>query len=278
MSRRIILHVGSPKCGSTYLQKVMHQNADALLARGIRYPAPPPDHPGNAGHIETIDRATLEEYFAGGVHTVVLSHEDLYSKARVADALTRLAKEDGTEIQVIAFLRPFSDFLFGDYSQFMKQNFDRYLATRKPFDGRSFRDMIDRRAKSLKPARFLGNWQAKIPKPRLIVAGHRDIRAVMEDLLGPDLDLDWRVDRHTTNPSLRMEDCDRIAEAMLRSDVSDEVIKSMFLSAFHKTGRTDTGRSLARRRVIEALFEDQNAAVLAQFGYDNRLALDPAAE
>ena len=271
MNRRIILHVGSPKCGSTFLQRVMHKNADTLLAHGIRYPAPPEAHPGNAGDLKTIDRDRYEAMFADDVHTVVLSHEDLYSKARTADALVGLAQPEGTEIQVVAFLRPFSDFLFGDYSQLMKQNFDRYLQARRPYDGMTFRDLIDRRVDKLDPARFLSNWQARVKTPPVHVAGHRDIRPVMEGLLGADMDLDWTVERHTTNPSLRMEDCDRIAEAMRRPDVSDETIKQMFIAAFHRTGRPDSGRNAARRRVIEGLFEDQNAAIEARFGYDNRL-------
>ena len=35
MTQKIILHIGSPKCGSTYLQRVMVQNSETLLRHGI---------------------------------------------------------------------------------------------------------------------------------------------------------------------------------------------------------------------------------------------------
>ncbi|SFE41555.1 hypothetical protein [Roseivivax sediminis] len=270
MSRRIVLHVGSPKCGSTYLQRVMLQNADTLLAHGIRYPHGGQTHPGNAGDTENWTQTDYDALFEGGIETVLLSHEDLYSKPNFAKPLLKAAEAEGAQVQVVVFLRPFSDFLFGDYSQFMKQNFWRYLETRNPYDGESFRDVIDRRLRRLKPARFLRNWQSAVRGTRVRVAGHRDIRATMEDLLGP-LPLDWTVERHATNPSLRMEDCERIADALRRPWVPREVIEQMYRDAFHKVDRPDAGRSAARRRVIETLFAEENALILKQYGYDNRL-------
>ena len=39
--RRVILHVGAPKTGSTYLQKRLRANAQALRARGVYVPVLP---------------------------------------------------------------------------------------------------------------------------------------------------------------------------------------------------------------------------------------------
>ena len=41
LSRRIILHVGAPKTGSTYIQKRLKANASALRARGVYVPVLP---------------------------------------------------------------------------------------------------------------------------------------------------------------------------------------------------------------------------------------------
>ncbi|WP_146592015.1 hypothetical protein [Puniceibacterium confluentis] len=271
MTRRILLHVGSPKCGSTYLQQVLLKNAGTLAAHGIRYPHDGTGHPGNAADLEQIDRARLEALFADGTHTVVLSHEDLYSKARVADPLAALTREDGTIVQVLAFLRPFSEFLFGDYSQYMKQHFETFLAERKPYGGLDFPAFIDRRVRNLKPSMFLANWQKRFTDTALQVHGHHAIRPVMERQLGAGLALDWEVAHHSTNPSLRMADCDRIADAMRDPALPDEAIRDMFRAAFHHTQEPDTGRTPHRIARIETAFAEENAALLAQFGYDNRL-------
>ena len=54
MKRRILLHIGSPKCGSTYLQRALLQNRDRLAAHGIRYPHDGGEHPGNAAQPFTM--------------------------------------------------------------------------------------------------------------------------------------------------------------------------------------------------------------------------------
>ena len=271
MKRRIILHIGSPKCGSTYLQQVMVRNRARLGLMGIAYPEGDGTHPGNAAALAEIDRATLEGYFADGAHTLVLSHEDLYSLAKRGDALAALVAEDGTQVQVVAFLRPFCEFFFGDYSQFMKQHFQQFLASRSPYGGRNFREFAARRRETLQPALFLSNWQKRFPRTPVLVENHRAIRPVMERLLDAEDMLDWEVEAELTNPSLRMEDCDRLVAAMRDPDIPDEVIEAMFLEAFHHTDAPDAGRSDARKVWIEEMFAPQNAALLAQFGYDNRL-------
>ncbi|MEH6645908.1 hypothetical protein [Sulfitobacter sp.] len=272
MKRRIILHIGSPKCGSTYLQQVMLQNRDALARRGIRYPHDGGGHPGNAAHLTNIDRETLAEYFSGGIHTVVLSHEDLYSMTKRGEALAVLTREEGIVVQVIAFLRPFSEFIYGDFSQFMKQYFDTFLAERAPYGGRDFEAFAQRRITTLKPANYLCNWQTLFPDCPLILSGHRGIRPVMNRLFGTLVceQLDWTVDKTLSNQSLRMQDCDRIAAAMRNSAVPDKLIRDMFIKAFHHVSDPDAGRTPERTAWLESQFTSQNAELMKLFFFDNR--------
>lgn len=271
MTRRILLHVGSPKCGSTYLQQVMLRNAPTLLSHGIRYPHDGGNHPGNASAIGQIDAATLQGYFADGAHTVVLSHEDNYANAKRGAHLAGLIQGQDIDVQIIALLRPFSEFVFGDYSQFMKQFFEKFLTSRNPYDGQTFRAFALRRVKTLKPMEFLRNWQRQFPETPLILAGHRHIPKVMTGLLGTDIALDWEVPRHHANPSLRMQDCDQLARAMRDPEIPEDTIRTMFKEAFGKTERPDPGRRPKRINLIETAFAPQNAALLETFGYDNRL-------
>ncbi|MDU8912161.1 hypothetical protein [Aestuariicoccus sp. MJ-SS9] len=272
MTRRIILHIGSPKCGSTYLQQALLQSAGALRAAGIHYPHDGGGHPGNAADLADLTRPRLETWFGDGIHTVILSHEDLYGGPRRGDALARLVREDDTQVQLIAFLRPFSEFIFGDYSQFMKQYFYRYLETRNPYDGRSFTEFAERRVETLKPATFLSNWDKRFPDPGLILDSHRNIRLVLERLLGTGGPIDWEVPRSQTNPSLRMADCDAIAAAMRDPTIPDNQIRAMFQEAFHHTADPDPGKSAERVAWLEEIFEPKNAALMRRFGFDNRVA------
>lgn len=271
-TRRILLHVGSPKCGSTYLQQALRQSAEALCAAGIHYPHDGGDHPGNAGALERIDRAGLDALFAPGIHTLILSHEDLFGLPRRGDALAALTREDGTAVTVLAFLRPFSEFVFGDYSQFMKQHFERYLETRRPYEGRSFEAFAERRAETLRPAAFLSGWQKRFGPGTLELGSHRTIRPVLGRLLGVAAPIDWQVPREAANPSLRMADCERLARALANPSIPAETLLAMYRAAHHSAGHDDPGRSPDRVAWLERLFAPQNDALAERFGFDNRAA------
>jgi hypothetical protein len=90
MVRRVFLHVGTPKSGTTYLQELLWRNRDSLRANGVLYPGDRPD----AHFLATLD--LLGRRFHGQVdpempgawerlaaevrawrHTAVISHEML---------------------------------------------------------------------------------------------------------------------------------------------------------------------------------------------------------
>ena len=181
--RRLLLHIGSPKCGSTYLQQVLRRNAELLLEHGFGYQHPGEGHPGNAGDLATITAERVETLYDFGVKTAILSHEDLYGLPKRGDALSSLVGPMQLDVQLVVFLRPFSEFVFGDYSQFMKQHFERYLAARNPYDGRSFEAVAQRRFDSLQPAQFLRNWAQRFPQHPIRIARHTEIRPTIESLL-----------------------------------------------------------------------------------------------
>ncbi|MFD2173089.1 hypothetical protein [Rhodobacter lacus] len=270
MTRRILLHVGSPKCGSTYLQQVMKHNTESLAAAGVCYPEVEGTHPGNAGALAEVDLATVVRWFAPGIDTVVLSHEDLFSMAKKGDALHAITRAEKISVQVIMFLRPFSEFMFGDYSQFMKQHFESYLTKREPYGGMNFRDFTMRRANSMKPAVYARNWNVRFDENPIILAGHREIRSVIERLIGPEAVASWDVHPTLTNPSLRMEDCDRIAAAMRDRAIPDEDIREMLREAYRQTNAPDVGKTAERIAFAEAEFAPQNELLLSEFGFDNR--------
>ena len=271
MTRRILLHIGSPKCGSTYLQQVMLKNDRLLAANGVRYPHDGSRHPGNAAEIDKLSAAQLEGFFKDDTHTVILSHEDLFAVAGRGKTLADLAGQAGIEVQVLAFLRPFSEFIFGDYSQFMKQHFDVWLKNRKPYGGRGFEQFAVDRCRNLSPVGYFKAWNRLFPEPGLILASHRDIRKVIEAQIGALEGMVWEVPRDSTNPSLRMEDCDRLAAGLADPDAPAGALREAFRQAFTLPGEPDAGKTAERRAWIEALFARQNEELLKEFGFDNRI-------
>jgi hypothetical protein len=271
MPRRIILHIGAPKAGSTFLQRVLLQNTERLAAAGAAYPHDGGGHPGNAAAIASLDADGFEALFASGAETAILSHEYLFAQVTEAQRLARLAAGARVAIHKLVFLRPWSEFCVGDFSQHLKQNFESYLAARRAFDGQSFEDMARHRAAALDPAGYFQNWSRLVPLPALTLASHRAIPEAVESMLGAP-GLDWVLPRHLANPSLRLADCEAIAAMIDDPAVPEEEVRAAFKAAHHGTGEPDPARSPARMALIEAMFEGQNAALRDIYQFDNRLA------
>jgi hypothetical protein len=273
MQRRIILHVGSPKCGSTYLQHVLLQNQALLRKNGVNYPASEGNHPGNGMILKDMTQAQFDGLFPDpNVHTTLLSHESLYSVPLWTKPLSEMIKGTDITVQIVAFLRPLSAFIYGDYSQFMKQFFDAYLETRSPYDGKTFEEFATHRIENLKPANFLQSWANLYPGLPLSIDSHLNIRPSVESLIGTIRGMDWDVPAEATNPSLRVSDCDSIANAMRDPNISADALRNMFKVAFSKIGTADPGRTPERTHWLEKQFDQQNAVLLEKFGFDNRLS------
>ncbi|MGB1207938.1 MAG: glycosyl transferase family 1 [Paracoccaceae bacterium] len=270
-AQRIILHIGSPKCGSTFLQNALLQNRKTLQQAGINYPHDGGSHPGNAADLADLTEAELDGWFAQGAHTVILSHEDLYSVARRGNALAELVKDRDIDVQLVAFMRPFSEFIYGDYSQFMKQYFDTFLAERNPYGGRDFYTFAKRRVDTMKPVAYLRKWQEHFPELPLVLASHKDIIPVISQLLPASViaKMNWTVPRNQTNQSLRTEDCDAIAAAMRNDAMTNSEITQMYRAAFKTAGEPDNGRSKKRTDWIERQFAQHNEKLRATFSFDN---------
>lgn len=127
-SRRVVIHVGQTKAGSTSLQNYLETQRDALLARGVLFPASglsrknPFDSTRTSGHLQLFldlhggDGAAFgRELAACPHHTLVLSAENLFSDQpdAVLEAAGRHFSQD--EVEVWAVLRPQFDWLRSRY-------------------------------------------------------------------------------------------------------------------------------------------------------------------
>ncbi len=126
MTRRVLLHVGTPKTGTSYLQDVLFKNRPRLLKQGINYPADRFD----AHFLAALDLMRLRwggleleavgawEQLAAQVRdhdgTSIVSHEILAtaSRTQIARALASLGhrpggdtSDGGTEIHIVLSVR-----------------------------------------------------------------------------------------------------------------------------------------------------------------------------
>ncbi len=121
MSRKVLLHVGTPKTGTSYLQDVLFRNREVLAAAGIAYPADRHDShflaaldlmqlPWGGLQSDAIGAwddlaAQVREALSAGAGTAVISHEILAtaSRAQIGRALESLGRD--TEVHLVLSVR-----------------------------------------------------------------------------------------------------------------------------------------------------------------------------
>jgi hypothetical protein len=118
MARTVVLHVGAPKTGTSFVQDVLFQSREQLAARGVRYPAERPDsHFFAALDLMQLTWGGLEREAVGAwdrlvdqvrawPDTAIVSHEILAtaSRTQVARALDSL-RTGNTEVHVVLSAR-----------------------------------------------------------------------------------------------------------------------------------------------------------------------------
>jgi hypothetical protein len=181
MSRRVYLHIGAPKTGTTYLQDRLSVNARSLAAHGVYFPTTSPlvspglasfraaldvlgeDWGGERGHAEGSWEALVRRVRRrSGV--VVISHEILApaTPAHVARVMRDLA---GSEVHVVYTARDLARQAPAAWQESIKQgrrwSYERFLDrfTR----GRTWF------ARAFDAPRVLSTWGAGLPADRVHV-------------------------------------------------------------------------------------------------------------
>ncbi len=256
---RILLHIGAPKCGSTFLQRVLLKNQARLRSAGVDYPHIGAGHPGNGLMLPGLTAPWLEGRLQAA-HTIIFSHELLFAVAADGRKLARIAQRLNVQVQVIAFLRPFEELLFGDYSQTVKQALPEIAARRATVP--PFEHFVQARRSRIQPARFLEDWQSLFMDIPLHAAPHTEIRPIMEAYVPALAQADWSLPKWRTNPSLRIEDC----EALVEAAPGHPEPYALLQAAQKHSHKLDIGRTQARRALIRASFAQEAAALRSKFG------------
>ena len=151
-ARRLVVHVGTRKTGSTSIQDALARLAPALRERGIHVPSAGRSHAASARHANLLGSLTgfrynaarggwrelAEEIRASDAHSFVISDEALartrakHVAAAIA-AIRRLAADCALRVDVIGYVRPQYQYLESFYAQDVKcgwvqRPFDMYTA------------------------------------------------------------------------------------------------------------------------------------------------------
>ena len=134
-ARRLLLHVGGPKCGSSAIQAALAANSAALAARGVmlasdRMEAEGGFIHGQVGYFDELKgRPDAAAELAGrfrqlavamderAADTLVISAENLLLRAGAADMLIPPARAAGFTPEVVAYVRRCDDFLIAAWQQ-----------------------------------------------------------------------------------------------------------------------------------------------------------------
>jgi hypothetical protein len=158
MARKIIIHCGAPKTGSTSFQHLLYDNRERMLKAGFYFPAVSrkkreaddirimlSNLKGEGGRKKEIKqvRKLIETLFEqNDVHTLIISNEGLLGKPAIkgnktflpkAEESARLMAEalEGYDVQVRYFIRDFAGFLPSWYVQQVRMGndmeFDRFV-------------------------------------------------------------------------------------------------------------------------------------------------------
>lgn len=128
--KRLLLHIGTHKTGTTTLQSALAKNRDKLAGRGICYPVtdrPPFPNPHKHNNLwkaldagpeafATEKAVLLREFYGSGAETLVMSEEHL-SCHRLTTLAQMRSFTDQFDIEVICFLRRQDYFIESWWSQ-----------------------------------------------------------------------------------------------------------------------------------------------------------------
>ncbi len=185
--RRLVLHIGMGKTGTSALQVALVRNREHLAATGIDYPAHPSDEVARAHGVTNGNGSAVADLLgselavaavelpharhglqalcqavAGSPYrTTVYSSELLYRfDPRHLAVLVAEAERAGIDLSVVAYVRDIAPYFFSAYSERVKRNgfagtFEEYISGADDFARRVglFRPRISRLLEAAGPAR-----------------------------------------------------------------------------------------------------------------------------
>ena len=285
MPRRLILHIGTHKTGSSALQQHLGWHRRRLAARGVAYPRPRDARNGANNHrdlVQALDagdaalEAALAHYAAAlaGAEVAVLSAEGFSAgkrdPARLAGALA-----PGAEVRVVCFLRRadfFAESLYRHHIRQQRPQRDAFPA----YAARKLERVLTRRAAVLRRwAEAFGPAAVTVIPYEPAVPGFDVVGRFLTaaGLEGAAAGLS-RPPLPAANPSLSRSQ----AELLRRLNLEGHRLGPLRMAALRRMAR-DGGAYLGRahRAAFVAAAEADTEAIRAAFVRDGRARMFPSA-
>lgn len=179
MTERVYLHVGSPKSGTTYLQRILRHNQESLTQQGVLVAGRTHVELVHAGFVVREDSrlANLPDRAAGAWdrlveqvrgfagHTAIISYE-LLAGAKRQQAAEAVASLTGLEVHVVVTTRDLGQAVSSAWQERLKFALDVPLeAWQPPPESRGPRAEWGWR--TMDPASVAGRWGATLPPERV---------------------------------------------------------------------------------------------------------------
>jgi hypothetical protein len=190
MPKVLMLHIGHPKTGSSFLQSVLAKNIDTLKRFGIDYPVPPRLEKAAAGEISSGNSAHLDLMLKDPAllannpsERVLCSAERFFgdlSNPRFQRELLQLVERAGIErVEILLFLRDPVSYMISAYQQNAKRGTSAETSLSDFFQSRNMLVMVD---KTL-------DFILSEPRLRATVRNYSAVRATLLDELCSWLDV-----------------------------------------------------------------------------------------
>jgi len=152
--RRIILHIGRHKSGTSALQHFLTSHRDFLNLQGILYPRSGTGQNSIAHHnlaricqhgeLNGLDLTQLISTLSWEIrphhHTLIVSSEEFQNLSRMSGIRQFVRSFPGAEVDVVCYVREYVDYLMSSYRQAVQnqgkfQTFDQFCQYRYPSRG-----------------------------------------------------------------------------------------------------------------------------------------------
>lgn len=294
MSKKLFIHIGPPKTGTSALQWFLHSQRDSIVNEGILYPEDDAHNWWSHRRLgfalrQKLDpkndevpdfQVTLAEILAqverSDAGTIILSSEEFFLLK--ADAVNRLLNSfSDFDTRIVLYARRQDDAYISSFTQKVKMPRRHFTEP-----AQAFLNTPTRMSKGLDYYRRASIWSKKLGKDRLVVRLYdevEDIRADFMSLLGNDklvkLALQTQAESSNISPSLEAIEHIRAFKAAVKERNLYAPATTVLTEHFAAGQRPGDLLSTDDRRHILEFFRPSNEKFFAEFlGMENRFDPD----
>ncbi len=285
---RLLIHIGSTKTGSTFIQHYLEHNRAELLRRGVYVPERglfwQPTRPHKqAGHAHLVPLAKQRkdsvkkhvdatiELLGGRVHTVILTSEAYFLNQNSIEIARQFADYD---VRMVCYLRRQDDWANSQYGEFVAGGAVGRVDV--PISAWLNQDVTENRMNYLSTIQL---WASVIGKENLLIGIYEKGRRAASDIVGDFLDLTGLTDcAGLPTPKSVFENRfpfgNEHVSLIQRLNRRHWPDRDRYFDFIEEAGRrvTEIRRAKGKRPpVLDLLSRDEREAILEKYAAGNRI-------